>query len=305
MGVITVVAWDAGPGAERALDWAARRESRGGRALRVLRVLPASGAYSPGPTSALDLVAARRRVHHRLDHLRAAYPGLEVTGGVACGDVVDEIRLAVAEGTLLVLGQDADHPSEPRSRRRVAARLSALVAGPVVVVPSSYDADARSDHDPADVVVGVDGTHASLDALRFGAEQARESGSRILAVHVWSGPAHWDDIFVDSHALEVLVTHQHAQLLEESIELGLAAYPDVHVVRRVVRGDASTELRRLAGGAALLVVGEHGRGPLARHLLGSVSSSLVIDPVVPTVIVHDPSSVGREADARSRSRVRA
>jgi nucleotide-binding universal stress UspA family protein len=300
---MTIAAWDASPASEAALEWAARREAAGGRRLSVLRVVPPEGLTVAGPAPSLDVKAARGRLHRRLERLRRDHPGLEVEGGVAFGDTVDELRIATSEGNLLVVGQDRAHPDSPRERRRIASRLSSLARGTVVIVPLLAEEGEPSD--PRTVVVGVDGTDASIGALRFAAEEARERGAVLLAAHVWAAPLVWDDVYVHSSELEALLVRQHAQLLEESIETGLGDYPDVRVVRRITRGDAALELPRLARGADLLVVGDHGRGRLARHLLGSVSSALTLDPSVATAIVHDPASTGREGASRGRGRVSA
>ena len=54
----------------------------------------------------------------------------------------------------------------------------------------------------------------------------------------------------------------------------------------IVRGDARTELGRLAKAADLLVLGSNGRGAINRFLLGSVASHVVHHLVAPTVIVR-------------------
>jgi nucleotide-binding universal stress UspA family protein len=231
------------------------------------------------------------------------------------GDPVESLRLRTRDGSLLVVGQDVD----PRDQRhdRVASRLSALAAGPLVVVPPAHPAHSATAAALASsavgaamparphVVVGIDGTHAAIDALRFAAGEARELGAHLVAVHVWAEPMTLDNVFVGSADLDRLLQHQHEELLEESIEVGLVDYPDVDVLRRVIRGRAAVELTRLSRDADLLVVGDHGRGTIARHLLGSVSATLAAQPVVPTAIVHHPSDEPAAAAAHGRTRVEA
>jgi len=326
VGVKCIVAWDERPAGDHAVAWAAARQSRGGRPLEIVRVLSTHREHG-GEITPEDRVSARKRLHALLEDVRRTHPTIDVTGTVLEGDPVESLRLRARDGSLLVVGQDVD----PRDQRhdRVASRLSALAAGPLVVVPPAHPAHAATGISaaapprgasapatPADpsaastpsrphVVVGIDGTHAAIDALRFAADEARELGAQLIAVHVWAEPLTLDNVFVGSADLDRLLQHQHEELLEESIEVGLVDYPDVDVLRRVVRGRAAVELTRLSRDAQLLVVGDHGRGTIARHLLGSVSATLAGQPVVPTAIVHHPSVEPVAAAAYGRTQVEA
>lgn len=296
----TIVGWNGTPAAESALEWTAAREEAGGRPLRVIRVL--SAADDASAAGVRDDTSVRRRLHHRLSWLRRIHPALEVSGEIVHGDVVERLCHASADGSTLVVGEDAQKPRMSGSRRHIASRLSILARGPVIVVPLGGAVPVGSHRR---VVVGIDGTQASLDALRFAAEAARERGARLDAVHTWADPIVWDDIVSAPGELERLMVHQHEQLLEESIEVGMAEFPDVPVVRRVTRGSAASELRRLSRSADLLVVGDHGRSAVSRHILGSVSAALVLGPLVPTAVVHATGHSASDSRRDSREVVRA
>lgn len=296
--ITTIVGWDGTPAAESALEWAAAREEAGGRSLRVLRVAPAPD----DELSAVDDTVLLRRLHHRLAWLRRVHPVLEVAGEIVHGEVVDRLCRAALDGSTLVVGEDRQVTGVLRSRRHIASRISTLARGTVIVVPLGGAVPTGSHRR---VVVGIDGTQASLDALRFAAEAARERGARLVAVHTWAEPTVWDDIVSAPGELERLMVHEHEQLLEESVEVGMAEFPDVDVVRRVTRGGAASELRRLSRSADLLVVGDHGRSAVARHLLGSVSAALVLDPLVPTAVVHPAGRSLPDAHRASRESVEA
>jgi nucleotide-binding universal stress UspA family protein len=60
----------------------------------------------------------------------------------------------------------------------------------------------------------------------------------------------------------------------------------VPVDRRVVAGRPYAALLHEGAGARMLVVGSHGRGPILRRFLGSVSASLVARADLPVVVVH-------------------
>ncbi|ARC56980.1 Universal stress protein [Frondihabitans sp. 762G35] len=303
----TVAAWDGSSASEASLEWAALRETRRGRPLSVVRILPVPRPTSPDDLEPrLEVDASERHLLHRVARLRRAHPDLSVSCEVLFGDVVEVLLGSALRGATVVVGRDSRPRLEAR-RHRVAAQLATLATGPVVIVPEHGRPPATADEESLtrSIVVGVDGTHAALEALRFAADEARQTGDRLVAVHVWSEPVVWDDVFVSPPALEALMQHQHEELLEESIEVGLTDFPDVPVVRRVVRGRPEVELERLARHADVLVVGDHARSAVARHLLGSVSSALSARPTVPTVVVHHPADAPREAARRSRDRVEA
>ena len=66
----------------------------------------------------------------------------------------------------------------------------------------------------------------------------------------------------------------------------VAAHPTLEIDRRVVVGDPVVALSDAADEASLLVVGSHGRGALARFLLGSVSHGMLAHLEGPTVVVR-------------------
>ncbi|HEY6800959.1 MAG TPA: universal stress protein, partial [Agromyces sp.] len=67
---------------------------------------------------------------------------------------------------------------------------------------------------------------------------------------------------------------------------GGAESPSLEITRVVVAGDPVIALAEEAMSARLLVVGSHGRGALARFLLGSVSHGVLAHLEGPTVVVR-------------------
>ena len=68
---------------------------------------------------------------------------------------------------------------------------------------------------------------------------------------------------------------------------GLAEeYPDLEVERTLAEADPSSALLAAAALARLLVVGSHGRGGVARMLLGSVSHAMVLHSPCPVLVVR-------------------
>ena len=79
-------------------------------------------------------------------------------------------------------------------------------------------------------------------------------------------------------------------LTEEALALSLAGlasdYPDLQIVRRAERGFPSDVLTRIAGSARLVVRGSHGRGAIARFLLGAISQEVLARLPTVTAIVR-------------------
>ena len=149
-------------------------------------------------------------------------------------------------------------------------RIAAGAACPVVVVPD-FDTSGRSG-----VVVGIDGSDASEHALRFAAAEADRLGEPLVAVSVWTpltAPRNTLAVYP-----ELYLTNMQAAT-EETLALALAGiatdYPDLVVERRVERGYPSQVIGDIAHDARLAVVGTHGRGALARFLLGSISQEIL------------------------------
>jgi nucleotide-binding universal stress UspA family protein len=141
------------------------------------------------------------------------------------------------------------------------------------------------------VVVGVDGSQASKDALRWALGYARLAGASVHAVTAWQYPPSyaWAPAVLDQVDLE----GDARRMLKETIEEVVTADGDVVVQSEVVQGSPGLVLVRAAANAEALVVGSGGHGALAGMLLGSVSEHCVHHATCPVVVVghahHQPS----------------
>ena len=141
------------------------------------------------------------------------------------------------------------------------------------------------------IVVGVDGSDASQEALRWAAEEARLRSAPLVAVHAWS--------FVppqpigDPGMLAMPAGDLPGQLGAESdaarIALDVAVEDvlgaDADVERKLVEGDAGEALVAESRSAQLVVVGSHGRSGFKAALLGSVSRHVANHAACPVVVV--------------------
>ncbi len=119
------------------------------------------------------------------------------------------------------------------------------------------------------IVVGVDGSERSADALRWALAQARYTGAAVRAITCWEEPL---SIFLSP-------THKESFYQDkviEAFELVLAKTAEdaegIDLQGRVVYGSAGTELTQAAEGADLLVIGCHTRIDRRGLHLGSVAS---------------------------------
>ena len=135
------------------------------------------------------------------------------------------------------------------------------------------------------IVVGVDGSEASLDATRWALRQAQLTNSELEAVTSWDIPhqfAEWVAEPIDWDA-------RARTLLDDA----LAAVPvegDVQVTRTTLQGHPAKVLTDASTRADLLVVGSRGHDGFAGMLLGSVSTHVSAHAHCPVVVVRHPDA---------------
>ncbi|MEU5439904.1 MULTISPECIES: universal stress protein [Streptomyces] len=134
------------------------------------------------------------------------------------------------------------------------------------------------------VVVGVDGSQSSYEALRWAVRHAGQIGGTVEAVAVWELPGlyGWSGPAVDMQVDEEETRQKMSQELADVLGAEAAGSVRTHVVH----GNAADVLLRAAEGAEVLVVGSRGRGGFARALLGSVSQHVSQHASCPVVIVR-------------------
>lgn len=134
------------------------------------------------------------------------------------------------------------------------------------------------------IVVGIDGSKASCDALAWAVGQARDNGATVQAVHAWSPPDLGADPIArglgDPRSLEAEARRELDLVVDGADDDGLVA----PVQRTVVGGPAAGALLAAAAGADLLVVGSRGLGT-GDGALGSVSHGVIAGAPCPVVVV--------------------
>lgn len=284
----TIVAWDDTAPARAALDWAA--EWCVGGDLAIVRILNDSIGVTDSFVADSVAETERNALAAVVAEVQAALPAVRVDSEFLRGDPIGELRRRSGAENLVVVGTHRREGATRRFEWSVGARLAATAHGPVAIVPED-DGASRSG-----VVVGVDGSDASDAAVAFAAEQAHRTGQPLRVIHAWHEPLLWQtpvtpdllpgpDLPPSEEFLGSL-EQVHRQILDESVTKATDAWPELQVQGSLVHGPPQPALLGASRRAALLVVGNHGLRGIERLLLGSVSHSIVLNIVSPTVVVR-------------------
>jgi nucleotide-binding universal stress UspA family protein len=145
--------------------------------------------------------------------------------------------------------------------------------------------------DGAICVVGVDGSEASVEALRQAQRLAAPIGAKILATAYWDDPqvyAGYVAMGIDRFEERVMI------VLNDALQQAFGDTTPANVVPRVVRGHPRDSLIDASRHADLIVVGRRGHGGFGGLLLGSVSSACVAHAHCPVLVVHSPDKKTKE-----------
>jgi len=136
------------------------------------------------------------------------------------------------------------------------------------------------------IVVGVDGSEHAAEVLRFALHEADIRGTRLRAVHAWSGgpvvPMTGPGMIPPVRADEIEAAA--AKTLEDLVARVAGERAD-QVERVLAAGPAGEAILGHARDAELIVVGTHARGPVGELILGSVSHYVARHARSPVVIV--------------------
>ncbi|WP_065570932.1 universal stress protein [Microbacterium oleivorans] len=264
----------------RAVDWAIARATTRRQAIELVSVV--GGAI--GAIGEAEVLGAAQTATQQLldgEAKRVADAGVPVSTRVESGNPVTKLIEASKDAAMLVLGSDYRGPGTGPSRGVHGIRIAAGATCPVVVIPD------RDLGEGMGVVVGIDGSEVSEHAIEFAAAEADRLGEPLIAVSVWT-PVHTPrnamEVYPDLYLANMQATTEEVLALSLG---GLSArYPDLRVVRRVERGHPSHVLAGIAADARMVVVGTHGRGTLARFLLGSISQELLSHLPTATAVVR-------------------
>ncbi|RFS83526.1 universal stress protein [Actinomadura spongiicola] len=279
-----LVGFDASPAAERALRWAAVEASRRGVPLRVCHAWNWPYPQRPADGDAKQIVRGMGAL--TLDDgvklARETVPGLDVRPVLLDGTPSAALLAASADAALIVVGARGTGGFDKLPLGSAAVHVPAHADRPVVVVPA-HEGSVRAKR----IVVGIDGSAASVAALRFALAEARLLGAVVTLVCAWWDPGALpgpDRLpFTDPQA----VKEQAKARFTSAVGPCLVDYPDVAVEERFVRERAGRVLADNAREAMLLVVGDRGIGSSPATLLGAVTRAVLHELPCPVAVVHE------------------
>jgi nucleotide-binding universal stress UspA family protein len=138
------------------------------------------------------------------------------------------------------------------------------------------------------LVVGVDGSPSSIEALKRAARMATALDADLLAIAAWSYPP----MYGGSPAINWSPEDDARQILADSVKTVFGEEPPAWLHLDVHQGGAAQVLVEASNGAEMIIVGSRGHGGFAGLLLGSVSTAVAEHAHCPVLIYHgDTESV--------------
>jgi nucleotide-binding universal stress UspA family protein len=223
---------------------------------------------------------AERFLGDALDAAAKAAPDVQVTGEILDGGAAAVLLHAARDAELVVIGDRGLGGFSGLVLGSVAVQVCAHAPVPVLV--------ARGEpHPDGPVVVGVDGSVVSDQAVAFAFEEAALRGAPLVAIHAWrfpvsTGPGDMLPLVYDSDQL----AEEEDLVLAESLAGYRDRYPRVRVTRALERARPAKALVDASKRAQLVVVGARGRGGFTGLLLGSVSHAVLHHSHSPLAIVR-------------------
>lgn len=279
-----VVGIDGSPHSERALTWAAHEAARRGAAVLVIHAYdyPVAAATPIAASTMADIRAqAEELVAAAVANVRASAPGVPVRGEATFGSAAHALVTASAGGATVVVGNRGRGGFASLLLGSVSQQVALHAHGPVVVVRG------RPDAAEGPVLIGVDGSRESQQALALGFEAAAARGTDVLAVRAYT-PA------TSALAMGLPGYLEDPQERREAERAALGAdvapwaekYPHIRVRRAALVGHPADLLTRQSSTASLVVVGNRGRGGVSGLLLGSVGLHLLHHADCPVLIAR-------------------
>jgi nucleotide-binding universal stress UspA family protein len=136
----------------------------------------------------------------------------------------------------------------------------------------------------ARIVVGVDGSPESVQALRWAARQAELTGAELEVITAWEYPSFYG--WAPSSPADTDFAHLSATALDDALGAVFGTTRPGFVRTQVVEGPPGRILVDASADADLLVVGSRGYGGLADAVLGSVSTYCVHHAHGPVTIIR-------------------
>jgi nucleotide-binding universal stress UspA family protein len=139
------------------------------------------------------------------------------------------------------------------------------------------------------IVVGIDGSEGSVQALRWAVTESKLHGAKIRAVASWEPPYMYGEGAM-LLSLDQFEAETRARLSNTINEAAADQADRERIEQVVVCGHPSSILEVESKDCDLIVVGARGHGGFVGLLLGSVSDQIVKHAKCPVVVVRTPES---------------
>lgn len=139
------------------------------------------------------------------------------------------------------------------------------------------------------IVVGIDGSESSLQALRWAAHLAAPTGAPIQVITTWQVPYAWAD---DGWISEWSPQDDAQKAQQQAVKQVFGDAPPAGLSTRVESGSPAGTLIEAGKSAAMIVLGSRGHGGFSGLLLGSVSSAVAEHADCPVLVVHGDAEPG-------------
>jgi nucleotide-binding universal stress UspA family protein len=281
-----------GPSLE-ALRWAAYEARRRDAEIRVVSCysVPAygspEGAVYPRDVD-LDVFkdSSTASVGRAVELVGAIDPHLVVEGVTTMSSAVVGVADAAELGDEIVVGAHGHSGFLDGLLGSVTTGVVHRAHVPVIVVPAKSSMPAGDSMKK--IVVGVDGSAASLRALDWAYAEATMTGAELTVVHGWIYPYSGPRTSVSEPRTQMqLDAMQELKTSLESLGPRMTGGP-VHTHPKLSENSPADALLEEANDADLLVVGSRGRGGFRSMLLGSVSRTVVQHSPCPVAVIRDP-----------------
>jgi nucleotide-binding universal stress UspA family protein len=289
-----VVGIDGSQQSANALEWAVARARLGGEQLELLHAYSLTpdpnfyGYHGPvNPPVDWFIEFSEHVLEAAATRVRELAPDLTCTLTSQLGHPAYLLAEASQAAEAVVVGRRGLGSVASTLLGSVSNRLLTIQAKCPVVVLGEEELPTTGP-----IVVGVDGSEFSTNALRYAVAEAavRKTSVRAVAAYDALHPAFRDDPELLARMgadVEAEAAAAITRALEEVTETDPAPVSVDHVA---VEGPAAEAILGHAEEAQLIVVGTHGKGLVRRMLLGSVSRQVLNDATLPVAVVDLPEA---------------
>jgi nucleotide-binding universal stress UspA family protein len=208
----------------------------------------------------------------------AEFPSLPVVTDVSVGAAASALMADADADDLLVVGSSSHDGAAAFWLGTTPRQLVHNSPCPVAVVRSAATRGA-----PDRVVVGIDGSSVSDQAIAWAADEADRHGVPLQVVHAWSYA--YAPIEASANQARDLTEVDAGCALDRAVDVARERC-GAAVTGQLVEGSSVSALLESVRDGDLLVLGSHGHGGLRSRLLGSTVNSVLDAAAVPVVVVR-------------------